>query len=218
MRSWINLVENFDTKPSFSLAVTDELIHDIISMGKWVEHGSDIEDWWEQIRVDGDLIPVAGFPELLKKNFEEARRDPVFAEALRWTLTCSAEYYDGHLVLTGDTMVYRGLCNPNGFDPSTPLGKFWSTEEGQAIRFMSLDTKIGGTAVMMTAKLKDCTVNWPETIRSRLDQSGGDEEELQLEVGSEIFFTYQELVVHGVQDYNPVFKPVGNVQSGMGRV
>lgn len=188
MRQWINLFERYEV-PSFQDAVTDDLLDEIIQTGKFVHHGADIEDQWDGGVFEYD---AESFPEIVGKPFDEIRYTPEFRQTLRKALLrFAAEHqrdlengsaYHGFEGLTPETQIYRGVTGSLNADGS--VGVYWSLLKSQSVgRF--INEEAGG--ILMVAKLKDVTVNWEATIRSRLDLSNGsDEQEIQLLKGTPV--------------------------------
>jgi hypothetical protein len=186
MRNWINLLEN--AVPSFVERVTDDLLDDILTTGKWVHHGADIEEQWDQGSFDGYID--SSFE---GKPFEEVRHTPEFRKALHDILMMMANQqyenltqgskYDDLPPLGPNTKLYRGISLKGGINDS--VGVYWSQLKSQSLhRFISEEV---GSGFLFVAEVKDVTIDWEATIRSRLDYSnGGDEHEIQLKKGTPV--------------------------------
>lgn len=189
MRKWMNIFENTVSVPSFVDRVTDDLLDEIIATGKWVHHGGDIQDQWDGGVLDYNIEDK--YPELIGKDFADVRHLPVFREVLRINLLGIAKdqyerlingsSYDKLGPLTPDSFIYRGISSHS---TKESLGVYWSQIKTQSLhRF--IDDKSGG--LLFVAQVKDVTIDWEQTIRSRLDLSnGGDEAEIQLVGGSPV--------------------------------
>lgn len=175
--------------PDFASCVTEALLDEMISTGKWVEHGGDLEDQW----IGGcfDHAIERTMPHLVGRPFHEVRHTTDFREGLRLLLTRTAVdqrdrlasgcTYDGLGPLTQDSLIHRGV---SGDVLDAGLGLFWSQLRDQSLhRFV--DEESGG--FLLVARIGDVIVDWPETIRSRLDLANGqDEAEIRLMPGSSL--------------------------------
>ena len=175
--------------PDFASSVTDALLDEMISTGKWVEHGGDLEDQWTGGCFDHAIERT--LPHLVGRPFDEVRHTSDFREGLRLLLTrtameqrerlVSGSAYDGLGPLTQDSLIHRGLT---GDVLDARLGVFWSQLRDQSLhRFV--DAGAGG--FLLVARIGDVVVDWPATIRSRLDLANGqDEAEIRLMPGSSL--------------------------------
>ena len=180
--------ENF--VPSFVEHVTDDLVDEMIVSGKWVEHGGDLEDQWTGGVFDYELEST--YPELIGKDFEEVRNLPQFRQILKTMLLSVAEENYNNLVngskfdnlppLTPDSLIYRGITLKGGLNGTT--GIYWSQLKSQAL-YRFIDENTGGW--LFVSRAGDVTIDWYQTIRSRLDLAHGqDEVEIQLVKGSPV--------------------------------
>lgn len=175
------------TLPDFASHVTDALLDEMISTGKWVEHGGDLEDQWTGGCFDHAI--ERKMPHLVGRPFDEVRHTADFREGLRLLLTRTAVdqrdrlasgcAYDGLGPLTQDGLIHRGV---SGDVLDVRLGVFWSQLRDQSLhRFV--DERTGG--FLLVARVGDVVIDWPATIRSRLDLANGqDEAEIRLVPGS----------------------------------
>jgi hypothetical protein len=175
--------------PDFTSYVTDQLLDEMISSGKWVEHGGDLEDQWAGGCFDHAIERT--LPHLVGRPFDEVRHTPDFRQGLRLLLTRTAIEqrerlvsgcaYDGLGPLTQDGIIHRGV---SGDVLDARLGVFWSQLRDQSLhRFV--DEETGG--FLLIARIGDVVIDWPATIRSRLDLANGqDEAEIRLVPGSAI--------------------------------
>lgn len=185
MRNWINLFES--AVPSFVEHVTDDLLDDILATGKWVHHGAEVQDQWDGGTFSGHIDPS-----LEEKPFEEVRYTPEFRKALHdLLLRLATDQYENitqgskfeNLPPLGPTTkLYRGISLKGGIGDS--VGVYWSQVKTQSLhRFIKED--IGG--FLFVAEVKDVTIDWDATIRSRLDfGNGADEHEIQLKKGTPV--------------------------------
>ena len=189
MREFINIVtESQATVPSFVEHVTDDVIEDMIRTGKFVDHGSEISEQWDNGIFDYWTEQV--HPELVGKSYEEVRHLPQFREVLHTTMRYVADQQYTRLIngssdnppLTPTTLLYRGITTNRGVNGST--GVYWSLNKTQSVhRF--INPSVGG--LLFVAEVKDVTIDWAATIRSRLDLSNGqDEQEIQLKPGTPV--------------------------------
>ena len=191
MRNWINLFEHIAV-PSFVDHITDDLVDEIISSGKWVEHGTDLEDAWDQGSFEEC---VGGLPEeFWESSYDEIKTTPEFRKCVSvvahnmasqaYDEIVNGNKYDKIPPLTSESILYRGIAGE--FDENKPIGIFWSMSVDQAAgRFSTADGNTGGYLFMSNAR--SVQINWEETIRSRMDYSNGcDEAEIQLVKGSPI--------------------------------
>lgn len=177
------------TPPDFASHVTDGLLDEMISTGKWVEHGGDLEDQWSGGCFDHAIERT--LPHLVGRPFDEVRHTADFKKGLRLLLTRTAIEqrdrlvsgctYDGLGPLTQDCLIHRGV---SGDVLDASLGMFWSQLRDQSLhRFVDQET--GG--FLLIARIGDVVIDWPATIRSRLDLANGqDEAEIRLVPGSAI--------------------------------
>jgi hypothetical protein len=186
MRNWIKLLESV-TVPSFIERVTDDLLDEMLSTGKWVDHGGDLDDGWDMGYFE-DYMP----DEMKEQTYDEVKGTPEFRNALHEIVKMMAnsqyesltqgDKYEDLPPLGPDTKIYRGITGNLRADGT--VGVFWSQVQEQSLgRF--IDEKKGG--LLMVALVKDVTIDWDATIRSRLDYSnGGDEHEIQLKRGTPV--------------------------------
>lgn len=189
MRNWITLLENL-TVPSFVEHVTDDLVDEMISTGKYVGHGGDLEDQWSGGIFEDGMREIN--PEMIDQSFEAVRHTPEFRKVLHTTLLSFAEdqyqrlingsAYDKLPPLSPDCLIYRGITAEGGIQNN--FGVYWSQLKNQSLhRF--IDEKSKGW--LFAAKVKDVTIDWEATIRSRLDLAhGSDEAEIQLKAGTPV--------------------------------
>lgn len=175
------------TLPDFASHVTNALLDEMISTGKWVEHGGDLEDQWTGGCFDHAIERT--LPHLVGRPFGEVRYTSDFREGLRLLLTRTAVdqrdrlvsgcAYDGLDPLTQNGLIHRGV---SGDVLDVRLGVFWSQLRDQSLhRFV--DERTGG--FLLVARVGDVVIDWPATIRSRLDLANGqDEAEIRLVPGS----------------------------------
>lgn len=210
MRPWIDLLENL-VIPSFVERITDDLLDEIIATGKWVEHGGYLRDQWEGGVFDGAIGDT--HPELQDRPFAEVRHTPEFRDTLRHVLLHAAKTQHDILIhgsahdqvgpLSPESFIYRGITGE--LSPER-AGVYWSQVKSQSLgRFIG--EAHGGT--FLVAKIKDVTIDWEQTIRSRLDlANGGDELEIQLAAGSPVkAMAYRVTFARG----RPSLTPIGPV-------
>ncbi len=175
--------------PDFASHVTDGLLDEMISTGKWVEHGGELEDQWRGGCFDHAIEDA--LPHLVGRPFDEVRHTYDFRKGLRLLLNRTASEqnerlvsgcaYDGLGPLTQDSLVHRGV---SGDVLDARLGVFWSQLRDQSLhRFVA--EKTGG--FLLVARIRDVVIDWSATIRSRFDLANGqDEAEIRLVPGSAI--------------------------------
>lgn len=175
--------------PDFTAHVTDAVLDEMISTGRWVDHGGELENQWAGGCFDHAI--ERALPHLVGRPFAEVRHTPDFREGLRLLLTTTAHdqrrriadgcAYDGLGPLDAASPLYRGVTS-EALDAG--LGVFWSQLRDQSLhRFV--DAPQGG--YLLEARAGDLTIDWPATIRSRLDLSNGqDEAEIRLVPGTPI--------------------------------
>lgn len=184
--------------PDLHQFITPKLIDEIIHSGKWVSHGSELEDWLstscyasdyeKDIGIDGD-----GLEQL---PYAEQREHPDFRKCIEHYVTYAVNHFDGilrhgdpyeKLAPFGPTMtLYRCMGVDQAWldNPQPHFGIFWTAVPGQAKRFLDASKPFN---VIMKTEVRHVYINWYETLRSRLDyNSGFDEHEFQLVKDSKV--------------------------------
>ncbi len=194
------------TIPDLRQYVTPQLVDEIIRDGKWVAHGSDLEDWFDSSSYFSDNADELGIDGSIEElPYEEAKNLPEFRKGIEhWLQHAIKQFedvlhngcqYDKIAPYGPETVLYRCMAvGPEWFDNSAPkMGIFWSAVPEQARRFIQVANanhaplKTGHVNILMRVHAKDISVNWYETVRSRIDYGNGfDENEFQLISGSSL--------------------------------
>jgi hypothetical protein len=191
MRHFINIVERASAIPDFTTFVTDKLINELVEMGTWTHHGSELPIWW----VEGAGGYFKGEDESLKEqDFYEALeqdRQAVLSVLKRfviaragWIQRDITSGQSGYPV-TADAPLHRAmmvndqwlaaLANP-GSSPIA-LGLFWGLGHVEPWGANYEETKgVFPHMVEIVTKIRHVDIDWYETFRSRLDWSLGDDE------------------------------------------
>ncbi len=187
------LYESF--APSMHDFLNDDVVDEILRTGNWVDHGSEIEQWWDTAgyeMVDG---PVSEMP------YNEARNTPEFRKALWEVLRMMADQndkalksgstYDGVARLDSSSDLWRVIWVNQAWAPKDGLavGIYWSLKKGWESRFTQTDYSDGemNRCILMKVHAGDTHIDWRETARSRFSYDHGlEEHEIQLTKGSPI--------------------------------
>lgn len=188
--------------PSFKEVVTPEYIDQIILSGKWVEHGSTLEEFIEE-RVDEEaLVDVAhlGWKDvLISSEFKEyltnwlPHRYTYSKELIVQELTPIKNNYkpsstkpafpltvDRTMLMTQE--LREQLINGDNID----IGRFWGTQSTDAWG-VEMDDSLLHTTI--TATILPGDIDWIETMKSRIDYVNGDQEaEIQLRKSAQPVF------------------------------
>ncbi len=209
MREWINLFESTSTVPDLSQFVTSELIDEIINQNKWVHHGAELDDWLDGSMYASDHANELGLSDeeaeaLEKMPFEQARHTPEFRRCVEHWVNYRAKdvqdtFVEGnpydHIEPFGpDTILTRVL---RAQTVKSSLGVYWTELSPQSIVRVAPTTS--DPILILQTKAKNVTIDWYETLRSRLDYNNGcDEAEIQLIKGSPV-----TEIRMGTMNYNP---------------
>jgi hypothetical protein len=198
MRHWINLIENASQVPELSQFVTPQLIDEIIREGKWVHHGDDLDDWLDTSTYASDNHGDLGLsPEeaeaLEAMPYAEQMKTPAFRKCVEhWVMFRVKDVqktfetgctYGSIAPFSGETILTRVV---RAASPTSPLGVYWTELSPKRIVRVVPDHE-EHPCVILQVKAKNVTIDWYETLRSRLDYSNGcDEAEIQLARGTAV--------------------------------
>ncbi len=163
-----------------SIPSADSFAELIIAEGCFCHHGTTLEEFLDRFDRDGrwwdDSAETAAI--LSSQSFRDEFRSWI---ALRyaWALDRLTEELD----TAGGLNLVRAMDVERGWQPAETVGLFWALDCGAEVSAYN-SSKFALTdpvEVLLHATVTPDLVNWPETLRSRMDYLNGDDEaEVQL--------------------------------------
>lgn len=165
-----------------------EYLKSILKSGKWCEHGATLDQFIEDNENNFPFdISSMDTKQILKnedfKQFLIIWLPVRFRYVMEWLEKDLEACKEGHLYSIKRTIFCNRGTLETAIKESFDIGRFWSTYNPQA--YCAKKEKEKNIEMTVTGLVCDDSINWIETIRSRMDYSNGDcEAEIYIKSGS----------------------------------